>query len=237
MVTAEQYVYTAETVVRNHTPYLYGGVSLTEGCDCSGMFWGTNAALGIPNGPRTSEAMWAAWPKAPGPALGIAVFFRVPGDGGDPPQHMGLCISSTQMVEEPHTGAWGEIVNIPNNSTESIEGYCYVPGVTYGPTPPPAAKDIPMITSTPSGNGYWVAKSDGSVWSYGDAQYLGGLNPGAPLYPGGPGIPAGSLVPGDYVIGIAAHPQVLDGAQGYWLTTAEGRVYAFGTSDYFGAPA
>ena len=32
------------------------------------------------------------------------------------------------------------------------------------------------ILPTPSGNGYWVLLYDGSVYTFGDAQYLGGAN-------------------------------------------------------------
>jgi hypothetical protein len=79
-----------------------------------------------------------------------------------------------------------------------------------------------MIASTPSGNGYWVLKPDGSVWSYGDAEYKGGCNPGASAP-----MPAGHVA-----VGIAAHPVT----QGYWITTNFGEVYAFGSSDYKGSP-
>ena len=34
-------------------------------------------------------------------------------------------------------------------------------------------KPIVGITSTPDGKGYWLVASDGGVFSYGDATYLG----------------------------------------------------------------
>ena len=32
------------------------------------------------------------------------------------------------------------------------------------------------IMSTASGSGYWIQANDGSVWAFGDAQYMGGAN-------------------------------------------------------------
>lgn len=87
-------------------------------------------------------------------------------------------------------------------------------------TPKPKVSEE-MIASTPSGNGYWVCKPDGSIWSYGDAQYLYGLNH-----------PKQLLVAGDTVTGFASHPT----SQGYWISTASGAVYAFGAAAYHGGP-
>lgn len=104
--------------------------------------------------------------------------------------------------------------------------------VTF-PNPPPPPAPIPthsqesnMIASTPSGNGYWILHSDGSVWSYGDAQYFGGLNPGAPV--GGGAMPAGVTA-----ISIESHP----GGEGYWILSSVHAVYAFGAAPYHGAPS
>ena len=64
-----------------------------------------------------------------------------------------------------------------------------------------------MLDHTPSGNGYWIVHSDGSVWSFGDAQYCGGCNPGAPAQAGKPGIPAGLLAAGElHLVMVAAWP-------------------------------
>ena len=95
----------------------------------------------------------------------------------------------------------------------------YIPGID--PAPSPVLKGDEMIASTPSGNGYWVCKPDGSIWSYGDAQYLNGLN-----------YPTQLLSPGDSATGFAAHPT----AQGYWISTASGAVFAFGAAGYHGGP-
>lgn len=86
------------------------------------------------------------------------------------------------------------------------------------PTPPLEEED--MIASTPTGNGYWICKPDGSIFTYGDANYLGGTNPGSQTP-----MPAGLTA-----TGFAAHPS----AQGYWIESSDGGVYAFGAAGYHG---
>ena len=81
-----------------------------------------------------------------------------------------------------------------------------------------------MLTPTHTGNGYWIVRPDGSVWSYGDAQYCGGLNPGAP-------VAGGAMPPGVTAISISGHPT----GQGYWIYSSAHGVYAFGAAQYHGA--
>jgi hypothetical protein len=98
----------------------------------------------------------------------------------------------------------------------------------YGQYPRPAVP-VPvsqggkeMIEGTPSGKGYYVAKADGSVFAYGDAQYKGGVNNAGP---GG----VTAMIPGDSCDGFALCP-----TGGYWLSTAQGHVYAFGGAPFYG---
>ena len=100
------------------------------------------------------------------------------------------------------------------------------PPAPPAPFPSPNTEESHMIASTPSGNGYWILHPDGSVWSYGDAQYFGGLNPGAP-------VAGGALPAGASAISIEAHP----GGEGYWILSSSHQVYAFGAAAYHGAPA
>jgi hypothetical protein len=76
-----------------------------------------------------------------------------------------------------------------------------------------------MIASTPSGNGYWICKPDGSIWSFGDAQWLGAMN-----------WPTNVLVPGDTITGFTSHPTT----PGYWISTDKGSVYAYGAATWHG---
>jgi hypothetical protein len=88
-------------------------------------------------------------------------------------------------------------------------------------SPPPQGADM-VIASTPSGNGYYIAKPDGSVDAYGDAVYHGGINNAGP---GG----ASALVAGDACTGISVRP-----SGGYWLITEKGLVYGFGGAPHYG---
>ena len=88
---------------------------------------------------------------------------------------------------------------------------------------PIEAKGTEMIAST-EGNGYWIAKPDGAVYAFGDAEFHGGANDPDGIGPGGSVVP-----PGHVIVGIAGH-----GRTGYWLTSDEGSVYAFGSAPYLG---
>lgn len=105
---------------------------------------------------------------------------------------------------------------------ESVIVTGWTPGrATHAPITPKGTEE--MIASTPTGKGYWICKSDGSVWSYGDAQYLGGTNPGAKT----------PMLPGRTVVGFAVPTTK---AQGYWIETDHGELYTFGSAPYLGAP-
>ena len=72
------------------------------------------------------------------------------------------------------------------------------------------------IRATPSGHGYWVVGSDGGVFTFGDAMFLGSLgdeNLAAPIVDMEP-TPSG---------------------RGYWLLGADGGVFTFGDAGFYGA--
>lgn len=142
--TIQQVVAELEMALANHLPYVFGGTSLKTGADCSGVIYAALIAVGVKSPARTSQAQFAAWAHAPGPAYGVAVFFNVPSDGPPQPQHVGVCLTGSTMFQEPHTGLDAEITNIPNiPGVESIMGYRYLP-VSYGtPNPPPPGSTPP----------------------------------------------------------------------------------------------
>jgi hypothetical protein len=70
------------------------------------------------------------------------------------------------------------------------------------------APPVAMI-GTPTGAGYWLAASDGGIFSFGDAQYYGSMG-GKPL--------------NAPVVGIAATP---DG-KGYWEVASDGGIFSGG---------
>lgn len=94
------------------------------------------------------------------------------------------------------------------------------------PPNPPAISEDDMLASTPSGLGYWICKPDGSIWSFGDAVYHGGCNPGA----------SSPMPAGHTAVGFAALPTTPGGEQGYWILTDFDGVYSFGAAAYHGAP-
>ena len=120
--------------------------------------------------------------------------------------------------------AWGNHPNCPGDLRKAQRpAIVYIAALAlaqYAPT----YKESEMIATSHTGNGYFIAHPDGSVWSFGDAVYAGGCNPGAPV--GGGSLPAGVTI-----VGIASHPT----ANGYWLRSSAGAVYAFGAAQYHGA--
>jgi hypothetical protein len=71
-------------------------------------------------------------------------------------------------------------------------------------------------TLTVATGGYWTAASDGGVFAFGNAPYLGSQG-GAPL--------------NAPVVGIAATPD----AHGYWLVASDGGIFAYGDAGFHGS--
>jgi ribosomal protein L24E len=67
---------------------------------------------------------------------------------------------------------------------------------------------IVAAAATPSGNGYWMVGSDGGIFTFGDAAFVGST---------------GDIRLNQPVVGIAPDP---DGS-GYWLVAADGGIFAF----------
>jgi hypothetical protein len=78
-----------------------------------------------------------------------------------------------------------------------------------------SARRLVGIAGHPGG-GYWVATSDGSVYSYAAAPFHGS---------------AGDRTLASPVVGMAARPQ----GDGYWLVAADGGVFAFGAARFHGS--
>jgi hypothetical protein len=87
----------------------------------------------------------------------------------------------------------------------------------YGEICAPCVLNAPIvgIAGRPAGGGYWLAASDGGIFSYGSAGFygsLGGMQLNAPI------------------VGIAATPS----GSGYWLVARDGGVFTFGNAPYLG---
>ena len=75
------------------------------------------------------------------------------------------------------------------------------------------------IAATPDGGGYWLVGSDGGVFDYGNAAFLGS-------------VPGQGIVGQPPVVGITRTPS----GAGYWLVGSNGAVYAYGDAAFLGSP-
>ncbi len=75
---------------------------------------------------------------------------------------------------------------------------------------------IVAIASTPSGNGYWLAGADGSVYAYGGAPFRGSMW-GHPLT--------------QPIVGMAPTRS----GNGYWLVARDGGIFSFGDAAFYGS--
>jgi hypothetical protein len=72
------------------------------------------------------------------------------------------------------------------------------------------------MAATPDGRGYWLASSDGGLFTYGSAGFFDS---------------AGSIHLNKPIVGMAATP---DG-RGYWLASSDGGIFGFGDAGFFGS--
>lgn len=120
------------------------------------------------------------------------------------PNELGTGGSGTDYYT--NTGTFSLSVNSECNWTITVS-----PSNTT--SPPPILSRAVGMADAPNGTGYWIARANGQVQTFGDAKNLGG-------------IPA----PSTPVAAIAAAPS----GQGYFLVTQTGQVYAFGSAVYHG---
>ena len=91
----------------------------------------------------------------------------------------------------------------------------------------PRASPIPRVAMATSHAGYWIINSTGRVFAFGNLNYHGSI-PTA-LH--------------QRAVGIAALPPLADGCdsrenpEGYWIATANGKVFAFGDARKYGGAA
>ena len=101
------------------------------------------------------------------------------------------------------------------NAQDNFTATQNAPCNTAVPIPRPVGV---AITATPSGAGYWLVASDGGIFTFGDAAFLGST---------------GGLVLDQPVVAMAA---TKTGA-GYWLTAADDGIFTFGDAVFLGSEA
>jgi hypothetical protein len=76
----------------------------------------------------------------------------------------------------------------------------------------------PVVTAaaTPSGDGYWLAASDGGIFSFGDANFHGST---------------GDIDLNQPIVGMAPTPT----GDGYWLAASDGGIFSFGDANFHGS--
>jgi len=80
----------------------------------------------------------------------------------------------------------------------------------------PLQAPIVAFAPTPTGNGYWLAASDGGIFTYGDANYHGS---------------AGNLPLAAPIVAFAPTPT----GNGYWLAASDGGIFTYGDANYHGS--
>ncbi len=83
-------------------------------------------------------------------------------------------------------------------------------------TPPPAPINVPCKPPTGKPSGYWLAASDGGIFSYGNMPFCGST---------------GSVALNRAVVGMAGTPD----AGGYWLVASDGGIFSFGDAGFYGS--
>jgi len=72
------------------------------------------------------------------------------------------------------------------------------------------------MSTTPSGNGYWLVATDGGLFAFGDARFFGST---------------GGISLNKPIVGMSTTPS----GNGYWLVATDGGLFAFGDAAFLGS--
>ena len=120
-----------------------------------------------------------------------------------------------QWADNGHVPGIGGLVDLDRfDGSESALRALTGGGATTSDVPRPS--DYVGIASTADGNGYWVAKGDGGMFSFGDAQFYGS---------------AGNVHLNMPAVGVATTSD----EHGYWIAAADGGMFTFGDAPFLGS--
>jgi hypothetical protein len=115
-------------------------------------------------------------------------------------QHYEVPGSSGSLVKE--AGAWPM--------------FHHDPQLTGDAGTPPATAQAPCTPPTSAPAGYWLAGSDGGIFTFGDLPFCGST---------------GAISLAQPIVGLAPTPN----GGGYWMVGADGGVFSFGDAPYYGS--
>jgi subtilisin family serine protease len=104
------------------------------------------------------------------------------------------------------------------NVGRAVAGASAMPVTPLQVAPPGVATStaVPPLPVGPTGKGYWLVASDGGIFSFGNAAFLGST---------------GGLTLNKPIVGMAATPS----GKGYWMVASDGGIFAFGDAGFFGS--
>ncbi|MHB8466885.1 MAG: hypothetical protein ACYDD7_18880 [Acidimicrobiales bacterium] len=137
---------------------------------------------------------WQAASGAPGPTFAP----------GSPPCTSVTLTSSTSPSLAQLSGTVFAVATSASSTT-----------TTTTPSPPPTTIPKPVVVPPPP-PGYWLVASDGGIFSFGDAKFLGSTGGTRLVQP---------------IVGMVATP---DGG-GYWLVASDGGIFSFGDAKFLGS--
>ncbi len=135
----------------------------------------------------------------------VATFIEEPG-----------CSAATPYAHEftSSVSISGSSIYVPYNGM-TFTAIRYV-GITNDGPPPPVTYPYAAVASDATSGGYWIAGTNGGVFTYGNAGFHGSMGAAHLAAP---------------IVGMASTP---DG-QGYWLAGADGGIFTFGNAPFYGS--
>ena len=201
-----------------------GGQQATLNNFCGADVDGGSAVVGSVAYMPCQSGVMAVQTSAAPPALGV--LWKTPTGAGGPPIVAGGLIWTISQS--------GTLFGLNPANGQALEEFTLGAEANHFPTPAAgdglllaassnavhafftASAPVVGMAATADGGGYWLAATDGGVFSFGDAPFhgsMGGQHLNAPI------------------VAIAVTP---DGG-GYWEVASDGGVFAFGDAGYFGS--